>query len=126
MSALPLSDDLTNAALAHLGVTAAPPTLSLLDTLLEAYTRTVPWESAFRIAKHARTGRTEDCPRWPKEFWRDAIEYGGGGTCFESNYAFYGLLRSLGYDGYLTVNNMGSRLAAARRLCWIKGGRWRT
>lgn len=110
MSALPLSDDLTRAILAHLGVRAAPPTLTLLDTLLEAHTRTVPWESAFRIAKRARTERTEDCPRWPEEFWRDAIEYGGGGTCFESNYAFFGLLLSLGYEGYLTVNNMGTQV----------------
>jgi hypothetical protein len=110
MSALPLVDDLTHAALAHLGVTAAPPTLSLLDTLIEAYTRTVPWESAFRITKRARTQSTEACPRWPEEFWRDAIEYGGGGTCFESNYAFFCLLLSLGYDGYLTVNNMGTQV----------------
>src|SRR5574342_309253 len=105
-----LSADLTMRVLAHLGVDAARPTLALVDTLVEAYTRTVPWESAFRIAKRARTQSTRDCPRWPEEFWQDAIERGGGGTCFESNYAFFALLRALGYEGYLTINNMGAKV----------------
>jgi arylamine N-acetyltransferase len=106
MSTSPLSPDLTGDVLRYLGVEAGAPSIVHLDTLLTAYTRTVPWESAFRIAKRARTNDTADCPRWPNEFWRDAIDKGGGGTCFESNYAFFSLLRALGYEGYLTVNNM--------------------
>ncbi len=125
MSTLPLSDDLTGAVLAHLDVPAAPPTRSLLDTLIEAYTRIVPWESACRIAKRARIKRTADCPRWPDEFWRDSIKYGGGGTCFESNYAFFGLLRSLGYDGYLTVNNMSMQVGCHTAIVLnLDGGKW--
>jgi arylamine N-acetyltransferase len=110
MSTPPLPPTLTRAVLAYLNVSAAPPTLALLDTLIAAYVRTVPWESAFRIAKRARTQNTADCPRWPETFWQDAIERGGGGTCFESNYAFFRLLLALGYDGYLTVNNMNANI----------------
>jgi arylamine N-acetyltransferase len=84
------------------------PGLSFLEELISAYTRRVPWESAFRIVKRGNTGNLVDCPRWPDEFWTDAIEKGGGGTCFESNYAFFALLTSLGYRGYLTINNMGN------------------
>lgn len=111
----PLSSDLTRRVLAHLHVDVALPVqarvaLSVLDSLLAAYTRTVPWESAFRIVRRARIADTADCPRWPEEFWLDAIHKGGGGTCFESNYAFFSLLRALGYDGYLTINNMGDKI----------------
>ncbi len=105
-----LSPDWAMTVLAHLGVDAGRPTLALVDALVEAYTRTVPWESAFRIVKRARTQNTRDCPRWPEEFWQDAIERGGGGTCFESNYAFFALLRAIGYEGYLTINNMATKV----------------
>ena len=116
----PLSPELTRAVLSYLGVPAAPPTLDLIDTIVTAYTRTVPWESAFRIAKRARTPDTADCPRWPDEFWTDALTRGGGGTCFESNYALFSLLRALGYEGYLTINNMGETVGchAAIVLRW--------
>ena len=106
MSIAPLSPDLTGRVLDFLGVKAGPPTLNRLDALLAAYTQTVPWESAFRIVRRTITYDTTDCPRWPRTFWQDAMERGGGGTCFESNYAFFSLLRALGYDGYLTINNM--------------------
>lgn len=125
MSTPPLSPDLAQAVLEHLGVRGEQPTLGLLDHLIEAYTRTVPWESAFRIAKRARTDNTADCPRWPEEFWRDAMERGGGGTCFESNYAFFRLLRALGYDGYLTINNMGAKVGCHTAIVLnLEGGRW--
>lgn len=102
----PLSPELTRDVLNFLGVEAAPPSVAYLDMLITAYTEHVPWESAFRIAKRARTANTMDCPRFAEEFWHDALHNGGGGTCFESNYAFFSLLRALGYEGYLTINNM--------------------
>ncbi len=123
--ARPLPPNLTRAVLAHLGVPPAPPTLDLLDDLIPAYTRAVPWESAFRIAKRARTPDTAACPRWPDEFWADAMARGGGGTCFESNYAFLSLLRALGYQGYLTINNMGEKINChAAIVLRVDGGRW--
>jgi hypothetical protein len=121
----PLPPDLTRAVLAYLGVPSAPPTIALLDALIAAYTRTVPWESAFRIAKRARTPDTADCPRWPAEFWTDALTRGGGGTCFESNYALFSLLRALGYEGYLTINNMGETIGChAAIVLRVSGERW--
>ncbi|MBX3010783.1 MAG: arylamine N-acetyltransferase [Caldilineaceae bacterium] len=94
----------------YLGCPPSKPGPHAVNELLSAYIQKVPWESVFRIAKRGRTPLLEECPRWPEEFWLDAIERGGGGTCFESNYAFLALLRSLGYEGYLTINNMGDRL----------------
>lgn len=86
------------------------PGVRHLNRLIHAYVRKVPWESAFRIAKRAETPETAQCPRYPYEFWRDAMTSGGGGTCFESNYAFFDLLKKLGYSGYLTVNDMGDEI----------------
>lgn len=121
----PLPPDLTRAVLGYLGVAPAPPGPGLLDDLVAAYVRAVPWESAFRIAKRARTPDTASCPRWPDEFWADAMARGGGGTCFESNYAFFSLLRALGYRGYLTINNMGEKVGChAAIVLRVNGERW--
>lgn len=105
-----LDDTLARQILAYLNVEAAPPSLEALDALLNAYVRRVPWESASRIAKRARTVRMEDCPRFPVEFWESALQHGTGGTCFESNYAFFSLLQWLGYAGYRTINNMNEKI----------------
>jgi len=78
-----------------------------LNQLIQAYIRRVPWESVSRIVKRYTTVETKDCPRYPEEFWQDAMENGFGGTCFESSLAFYSLITILGYEGYLTVNHMG-------------------
>jgi arylamine N-acetyltransferase len=102
----PLSENLTQDVISHLGVDAETPSLTALDQLVMAYTRRVPWESASRIAKRIVTVRIEDCPRWAEAFWKSALADGTGGTCFESNYAFFSLLRGLGYEGYLTINDM--------------------
>lgn len=104
-----LSSSLTEDILRFLDVAPGPAQANLryLNRLIPAYLRRVPWESVSRIIKRRATARTEDCPRWPDEFWREAIQCGFGGTCFESSLAFYSLLRDLGYEGYLTVNDMG-------------------
>jgi hypothetical protein len=125
MTTEPLALDLTRQVLARLNVAPAAPTVSLLEELINAYIRTVPWESAFRIAKRVRTVVTADCPRWPLEFWQDNMERGGGGTCFESNYAFYSLLLALGYEGYLTINNMGDSIGCHTAIVlYLNGQKW--
>lgn len=106
----PLGPGLAQKVLMFLGQPPAAPSLAALDALLAAYTTRVPWESASRIVKRYRTPLQIDRPRWPSEFWNDAMRLGTGGTCFESNYAFFSLLRFLGYDGYLTINNMGESI----------------
>lgn len=105
-----LSPQLTGAVLRYLGVAPDAPDVALLNTLILAYGRTVPWESASRIVKRARVGSAAEAARWPDEFWQDAIRLGTGGTCFESNRAFFALLRSLSYDGYLTINDMSETI----------------
>ena len=125
MTSPPLDASLTKEVLAHLGVAPAAPTTDLLDDLVTAYTQTVPWESASRIARRAERPKTADCPRWPEEFWRQTLTQGTGGTCFESNYAFFSLLRTLGYDGYLTINNMGEQIGCHTAIIiLLDGQRW--
>ena len=120
-----LSANFTKSILNHLSVQPAIPTLSLLEALVNAYVRTVPWETVFRIVKRAQTADTAVCPRWPEEFWTDNLERGGGGTCFESNYAFFSLLRALGYEGYLTINNMGDSIGCHTAIITlIDGQKW--
>jgi len=106
----PLASSLTTAVLSHLNVSPTSPSIQHLNHLIGRYTETVPWETAFRIVKRHETEETAVCPRWPDEFWDDALTRGGGGTCFESNLAFFSLLLSLGYEGYLTINNMGETI----------------
>lgn len=113
------------AALDYLGLTPAPPTSHLLDQLVTAYTSQVPWESASRIVRRARRREATGCPRWPQDFWREAIQHGTGGTCFESNYALFWLLRGLGYDAYLTLNDMGEARGCHTAIIVRLGGqRW--
>lgn len=120
-----LEPDMIAGVLAGLGVEAASPSLPALDALVAAYVRTVPWESASRIARRARMARTEDCPRWPDIFWDEALTQGTGGTCFESNYAFFTLLQGLGYEGNLTINNMEETAACHTAIIvWLDGARW--
>jgi arylamine N-acetyltransferase len=113
---------LVEQVLTYLGVGPEAPSLNALDRLLTAYTERVPWESASRIARRAQIVETADCPRWPDAFWESAIQHGTGGTCYESNYAFFSLLRALGYDGYLTINNMGESVGCHSALIIVLDG----
>jgi len=109
MTALPdqqLSAETTRRVLNYLDVETAQPALGYLETLIARYVRCVPWESASRIVRRQNTDEIENCPRWPEIFWQSAIQDGTGGTCFESNLAFIALLRTLGFEGYLTINDM--------------------
>ena len=101
-----MNDALVRDVLNYLDCPPHAPTLRYLNRLIYSYIRKVPWESVSRIVKRHSTPRIEDCPRLPEEFWQEAVQHGFGGTCFESTLAFYDLLMTLGYDGYLTVNDM--------------------
>ena len=120
-----LSDSFVKDILNYLECPTDAPTLRYLNRIIYAYIRKVPWESVSRIVKRHTTTATSDCPRWPAEFWRDAMRYGFGGTCFESSLAFYDLLTSLGYQGYLTVNDMdASRACHAAIVIIIHGQKY--
>ena len=119
-----LSTELCQRILRHLGMPAdSPPTLDTLRLLLTRYTRTVPWESASRIARRAIHAREADCALLGEAFWESHFAQGSGGTCYESNYAVWGLLRWLGYEGYLTLNNMGESIACHSAIVVLIDGR---
>jgi arylamine N-acetyltransferase len=120
-----LAATLRDRVLFYLDCPAGRPGLRALNQLIAAYVQKVPWESVFRIAKQRRTPRLAERPRWPEEFWADAIDHGGGGTCFESNYAFLALLRALGYEGYLTINNMGASIGCHTAIVLLLAGQKR-
>jgi len=113
----------TQAILDYLDCHIEAPTLRALNRLIHAYIRTVPFESVSRIVKRHTTPLTANCPRLPQEFWRDAMQSGFGGTCFESSLAFYHLLTALGYKGYLTVNDMGESRGCHAAIVVQLGGR---
>jgi arylamine N-acetyltransferase len=104
----PLSKRMTTRVLKRLGVQSdTPADLKTLRKLIHQYTRNIPWESASRIVRRTQTPQQSQCALFGSSFWDSALTYGTGGTCFESNYAFFSLLLRLGYHGYLTINNMG-------------------
>jgi arylamine N-acetyltransferase len=92
--------------LQHLKVKRSPPTLEYLQELMTAYCSNVPWESVSKIVKKSLCDKTIDCLRPEDEFWSSAFQYGTGGTCYESNWAFFCFLKNLGFQGYLTINKI--------------------
>ena len=120
----PLSADMTHCVLLHFGLpTDAPPNLNTLRLLLERYTRAVPWESASRIMRRAQYADAADCLLLGDAFWESHFKLGSGGTCYESNYAFFGLLRRLGFEGYLTLNDMGTAIGCHSAIIILLQGR---
>ncbi|MBT5774977.1 MAG: alpha/beta hydrolase fold domain-containing protein, partial [Dehalococcoidia bacterium] len=101
-----LSDDEVRATLEFLEVQRAAPSRQFLARLQRAYKVRVPWETASRVVRASEVRELEERPRRPPEFWALAMEQGSGGTCFESNYAFWALLRGLGFEVALHVNDM--------------------
>jgi hypothetical protein len=120
-----LGDNATRAVLDYLEVERTAPDLALMNRLIDAYGRHVPWESASRIARRARTAETTNCPRWPHTFWDQAQRHGTGGTCFESNLAFAALLRALGFATQLTINDMLETVGCHTAIITqVDGQRW--
>lgn len=106
MAHLKLPDTFADEILQFLKCGRAAPDGAYLNQLIHAFIRAVPWESVTRLVKRSATLETSQCPRWPRQVWRDAMNFNGGGTCFEINYAFFALLKALGYEGYMTLNDM--------------------
>lgn len=93
----------------HLRLTRQPPTVAALDALLTAWAERIPWESASRIALHLDPGTPADYARLPERFFTDALRWGSGGTCFESNLALRALLAALGFEVTLHFCDMGDQ-----------------
>ncbi len=119
----PLSSALSERILRHFGMPDKPDAnLETLRQLLQRYTRTVPWESASRIVRRAQHDRPSDCVILGSDFWQSHFELGTGGTCYESNYALFGLLRRIGFEGYLTINDMGASIGCHSAIALLIGG----
>jgi len=116
--------ELTSQILSHLGCSKEKPSVRYLNRLIRAHIRRVPWESVSRIIRRQTTPETELCPRWPEEFWQEALKYGLGGTCFENNLAFLTLLQDLGFDGYLTINDMQTPACHAASIITCPGQKY--
>ena len=97
------------APLRFLELAREKPSLDYLRRLAVHYKERVPWETASRILRNATVEDQSARPRRPAEFWQLAVEQGTGGTCFESNYAFWALLGALGFDCELRINDMPAR-----------------
>lgn len=120
----PLREDLARRVLRHFGLPRElPPSLNTLRLLLQRYTRTVPWESASRIVRRAQYADVADYALLGAAFWASHFEQGTGGTCYESNYAFFALLRRIGFAGYLTINDMGSAIGCHSAIVLLLDGR---
>ena len=119
----PLPAALTERVLRHFGLPAdPPPNLNTLGALVAAYTRKLPWESASRIVRRAEVDAAQACALFGADFWQSHFQHGTGGTCYESNYAFFGLLRRLGYQGYLTINDIGGALGCHSAIVLLLDG----
>ncbi|RJP49658.1 MAG: hypothetical protein C4583_12055 [Anaerolineaceae bacterium] len=122
MTHLKLDDAFVDDALEFLKLRRQQPTFEYLNVLIDAFIHRIPWESVFRIIKRDATPATADCPRFPQEVWSDAMKFSGGGTCFEINYAFFALLRALGYKGYMTLNDMSEARACHAAIVLLFNG----
>ncbi|MYD39796.1 MAG: arylamine N-acetyltransferase [Chloroflexi bacterium] len=122
----PLPSSLCRRILRHFGLPSQlPATVETLQLLVARYTRNVPWESANRIVRRANHVENEACFLTGEAFWESRFATGSGGTCYESNYAFWGLLRWLGYTGYLTLNDMGEHVGCHSAIVLrLAGQKW--
>lgn len=100
---------MTKKVLQHFGITEDLPNVEYLQKLITAYCNSVPWESVSKILKKRNCNNGDDCVRLENEFWSDQLNYGTGGTCYESNWAFYKMLQSLGFECYLTINKISDK-----------------
>lgn len=94
------------AVLAYLNVGLGSPSLPFLNEILTGWSCHIPWESVSRIARHRAPGTPESYACAPDVFFENAIRYGTGGTCFESNFALRALLDALGFDCALAFCDM--------------------
>lgn len=101
-----VDSQLISSILSYLKLPKGAPTLYYLKKLILAYCSNVPWESVSRIVKKNQCNTSSNCVRLENEFWQDTLRHGTGGTCYESNWAFFWLLQNLGFKGYLTINKI--------------------
>ena len=98
--------------LTALNVEVGAPSLATLDALVDAYVRSVPWESASRIARRTQTPRLSDCPRWPVTFGDSALASGTGGGGTTSSNPSTGVTTTVNQDTGAFESKAGAGLSA--------------
>jgi len=119
-----MNSEQVNRILDFLEITQQAPSLDGVDALLSAYTQKIAWESMSRITRKAQVPHFAQAHLLPEAFWQSAMSNGTGGTCYESNYAFLSLLKALGYEGYLTINNMHEYIGCHSALMVMIDAAW--
>ena len=111
--------------LAFLQVTRQPASRQFLDELVAAYVQTVSWESASRLSRQQTISDPLQRGQTADQFWENCLQHRSGGTCFESNGAFLPLLQALGFEGYLTINDMNEQCGCHTAcIIFLDGEKW--
>jgi hypothetical protein len=87
----------TEEILEALDLSRAEPGLGFLEALFRRFNARVPFETASKIVRAAQVTDPAERPRAPALFWKEHLELGAGGTCFERVAAFDAFLSALGF-----------------------------
>jgi arylamine N-acetyltransferase len=102
----------------------AEPGRGYLERLFLRFNERVPFENASKIVRHAAVSDPAAKPRDPETFWRDRIEAGSGGTCFERVAAFDALLRELRFSARLAFGRVRKDDDHSALLVELSGEQW--
>lgn len=89
-----------------LDLPGAEPGPGYLERLFLRFNERVPFENASKIVRNAAVADLAAKPRVAEIFWRDRLEFGSGGTCFERVRAFHALLGELGFRTRLALGRV--------------------
>ena len=119
----PLNSKLTQSVLRRFGLPQdMPANKGTLEQLLDSYTCIVPLGERLAHCAPRAASCTGGLSGFRREFWDSMLANGAGGTCYESNYAFLGLLKQLNFEGYLTINDMGASIGCHSAIViWLDG-----
>jgi hypothetical protein len=107
-----------------LDLPGAEPGPGYLERLFLRFNDRVPFENASKIVRHAAVSDPAEKPRLPEIFWRDRLEFGSGGTCFERVRAFDALLAELGFRTRLALGRVQKDGDHAALIVDVAGQDW--
>lgn len=95
-----------SAILSHLELERETPSIAYLDRIMQRWTSHIPWETVSRVERHQHNGSPKAYAWFPETFFGQALLNHTGGTCFESNYALWALLKELDFKATLHFCDM--------------------
>jgi len=117
----PITGSLLEEVLETLDLARAEPGIGLLEALFSRFNARVPFETASKIERHALVVDQQEKPRFPEIFWREHVERGTGGTCFERVAAFEALLVALGFESRKILGRVSKDFDHAALLVGLGG-----